>query len=456
VQLRRLLVNASFFEVEDYRRVNITGIASRPEEVRPGFMFVCGNEYQENCLDVIRQAVENGAAAVCVETKEEIPFPEVVLIRTSNCKRFLAVISRNFYGNPTQHMNLIAVTGSHGKTTVLWMVHEILKATARECIVIGSAHQKVGETVYAMNCDTPEPPITNWLLREGIQKRIGWAALECSFSGIQNDYLRYLQFDSIIFTDMYTNGRNHKMDYVYLEARKGLLDNLKTVNSPVIINLDDLYVRQITHPNAITYSIFHPAHVTARDISLDERGSRFIMETDQGNTEIQLSLPGIYHVYNSLGAAAWGLGENIPLDTIRTALENIQTIPGISPTSLHPPKDVTIHGEDIAQLEKVREWYEASLEKGTGKIITILCCQDLEPGMYQEVGQLLDRYNERIVLIPGDRHLHPGTADKLPIEKWIKTPDILYEPDPYKALQDTMENTSPGDQVLILSNRTRY
>ncbi len=454
--MRRLLFNASFFEVEDYRRVNILGIASRPEEVKPGFIFVCGNEYQENYLDVIRQAVENGAAAVCVETAEEIPFPEVVLIRTSNCKRFLAVISRNFYGNPTQHMNLIAVTGSHGKTTVLWMVHEILKATARECVVIGSAHQKVGETVYEMNCDTPEPPITNWLLREGIRKRIEWAALECSFSGIQNDYLRYLQFDSIIFTDMYTNGQDPQMDYVYLEARKGLLDNLKTVKSPVIINLDDLYVRQIVHPNAITYSIFHPAHVMAREIRLDERGSRFIMETDQGSTEIRLSLPGIYHVYNSLGAAAWGIGENIPLDTIRTALENIRTIPGISPTSLHPPKDVIIHGEDIAQPEKVREWYEASLEKGTGNIITILCCQDLDPELYQEVGQLLDKYNDRIVLIPEDQHLHRRKGDKLPIEEWIKAADISYEEDPYKALQDTMESTSRGDQVLILSNRIRY
>lgn len=453
--MRRLLFNASFFELEDYRRVNISGIASRPEGVKPGFIFVCGSEYEEDYLDVVRQAVENGAAAVCVETEEEIPFPEVVLIRTSNCKRFLAVISRNFYGNPTQHMNLIAVTGSHGKTTVLWMVHEILKATSRDCVVIGSAHQKVGETIYEMDCDTPEPPITNWLLREGIRKRVEWAALECSFTGIRNDYLRYLQFDSIIFTDMYTNDRNRQMDYVYLEARKGLLDNLKTVKSPVIINLDDLYVRQIVHPNAITYSIFHPADVTARGISLDERGSRFIIETDQGSTEIRLSLPGIYHVYNSLGAVAWGIGENIPLDTIRTALENIRTIPGISPTSLHLPKDVTIHGEDITQPEKIKEWYEVSLEKGRGKIITVLCCKDLDPKKYQEIGQLLDRYNDRVVLVSEDQRLYRKAGDKLPIEEWIKTPDISHEPDPYKALQDTVESTSWGDQVLILSKRTR-
>ena len=304
--LRELLAGTPVYEIIGRRRIDIKGIALRLEDVKNGSLYIClDNELSISYKEAVNQAIANGAVAIVVGSHQEIMDNSVTFVRTYHFRRFISAVSRNFYNNPSQNMSLVGITGSHGKTTVGWMIKSILDIAGVPGVMLGADYYQVGHHSWNAYSGEMDPLKMNQFLHKAVKEKVRWGIIECTYTGIVEDQFSHVWFDSIIYTDLFTYFQNQKADHHYFEMRKTLIDHLKTTHSPVIINVDDFYAFHLQRSGTVGYGLFNPADITARDLELFANSSEFLLVTPQGERKIKLNIPGIHNVYNALAAVGW-------------------------------------------------------------------------------------------------------------------------------------------------------
>jgi UDP-N-acetylmuramoyl-L-alanyl-D-glutamate--2,6-diaminopimelate ligase len=131
----------------------ITGIAYDSRAVEPGYLFFCVPGTQTDGHRFARQAVEAGAAALCVERPIELDVPQLVV---SDARRAMARIAAEFYARPADGILLIGVTGTNGKTTTTFLIESILAAAGHTTGVIGTIETHIAGDVEPGVRTTPE------------------------------------------------------------------------------------------------------------------------------------------------------------------------------------------------------------------------------------------------------------------------------------------------------------
>ncbi|GAG11357.1 unnamed protein product, partial [marine sediment metagenome] len=128
-RLENLLGDVEFAKAIRVEGVSVAGIAFNSQLVRPGFMFVAIPGAKADGHDYIPEAVRRGAAVVVAEREEAVPV-EVPAVIVKASRAALAGIARAFYGDPSRRLDVIGVTGTNGKTTVAYMLYELLGRAA--------------------------------------------------------------------------------------------------------------------------------------------------------------------------------------------------------------------------------------------------------------------------------------------------------------------------------------
>jgi len=116
MKLKQLLQGLEYSILSGDPEMEISGIHYDSRKVTPGSLFVCITGFQTDGHLFAEQAVEKGAVAVLGERKIESTLPAAQVI-TGNSRKALAVLASNYYGKPSQRMQVIGVTGTNGKTT---------------------------------------------------------------------------------------------------------------------------------------------------------------------------------------------------------------------------------------------------------------------------------------------------------------------------------------------------
>lgn len=449
--LKELLASTPIYEITGLRRVEITGLALHVEDVASGTLFIyhsslTGIPYEE----AVRQAVLKGAVAICID-QDQTPLPNnSTYIKTYHMNRFLSAVARNFYQNPSQSMNLVGVTGSHGKTTVGWMVQSVLGASGSDSIAMSMSRYQM-----ASEYSKPYPKGYNSIaihsrLRAAHTKNIRRGIIECSYTGIVEEILRHIRFNSLIYTDLYTYFQNQREDYHYFEIRKNLLDYLKSSNSPIIVNMDDFYAHELQHETIVSYGLFANFEVHAEEICLTPSGAEFTMVTPKEKTKMTLKVPGIHNVYNAMAACAWGCAEGLELAHIRAGLE------GFNESSLEHPSEklrgcmriVKAEGND---LEGLKERYKDIKEQAKGSITTILCVgSHQDSGTYKALGKLISEYCANLIITSNYQYPHHSMDTAFAIAQGSQTPTISHEADNFKALQKAVSTGGDGDVIIMI------
>jgi UDP-N-acetylmuramoyl-L-alanyl-D-glutamate--2,6-diaminopimelate ligase len=452
MHLRELLASTPVYELIGFGKMEVTGISIDPQEVEKGYLYIyCPDSSQLPYEEAIRCAVERGATAICIGREYEVIPYDVTFIVTYHVNRFISAVTRNFYRNPSQSMKLVGITGSHGKSTIGWMIKSILDASETSGVIIGAFYCKMGNQPYRTYENAIHPLTLNALLRQAIQQEIHLGVVECSYTAIVHEMLRHIWFDSIIYTDLYTYFQNQKTDYHYVEIRKTLMDHLKHVKSPVIVNMDDYYANQFKRDTVIGYGICNCHYVNAKDIQLSPHGSSFTITTPEGDCEIILKVPGIHNVYNALATVAWGLVEGMSLEYIKRGLMLFENSKDIDKMDRFD-ENVRIHVESITGVHSLEEVYLQLKVETSGKLVTILPVGgDFEVSEYQDIGQTVDRYSDHCIITLDYSSLQ-GSMDKaFGVAQQMGDTVIGHEMDYYKALQKAIDSAGEGGCVLVLS-----
>lgn len=451
--LRELLASTPVFEIIGRRRIDIKGIALRPEDVKKGYLYIyldAEDKSEASYEKAIAQAMENGAIAIVIGNHHKIPENSITFVRTYHFRRFLSAVSRNFYNNPSQNMSLVGITGSHGKTTVGWMIKSILTRAGIPGVMLGTDYCQVGDHSWNPYFCQLNPLNMNEFLHKAVKEQVHWGVIECTYTGIVGDQFSHVWFDSIIYTDLYTYFKNQKADYHYFEMRKTLIDHLKTTRSPVIVNVDDFYAFHLSRNGSVGYGLFNTADITAEKLELYPKSSDFLLITPQGNREVRLSVPGIHNVYNALAAVGWGLAEEMSLDHIVEGIEAFKDMPGLE-DQMELTDSIRIRDILHSDLDEIEDVFDRLNNEKNGDIVTVLCMDNSKDvAKYKRLGKIIGRHGGHCIMIHD--YFSDNNMDEVESAAAKKMDDIKihHQTDYYKAIQKAVTFLPHGGHILLV------
>ena len=153
MQLKELVKNISFKGQSDNREIKAITYDSR--KVKPGTLFVAISGIQDDGYKYIPQAIENGAVAILSNGRKPIT-KKIPILQVKDTRKAMSQISAQFYGNPSEKINIIGITGSNGKTSITHIIHHILKQANLNCSTLGTLGFQTPSGMMSTGFTTPE------------------------------------------------------------------------------------------------------------------------------------------------------------------------------------------------------------------------------------------------------------------------------------------------------------
>lgn len=330
MKLNQLLRGAEVIAVKGDRYLEIAGIYYDSKQLRNGGLFFAIKGSNVNGSEFIDEAIERGA--VCVVSEDDfITFKNVCKVKVKDARKACAVIANNFYQNPSDKMNIVGITGTNGKTTILYLIEAILQQAGRACGTIGTISYKVGERDIPAVNTTPSAIMLQMLLQEMQKAGISFCVMEVSSHSIHQHRIDGVKFNSAIFTNLSGEHLDYHKDMdEYFSVKKRLFDEL-TEDAQAIINVDDDYGMRITadtKARVLTYALRSEAEVKAEDIKYSVKGTYFKVRTPHGELNLRAPLIGEYNIYNILAAVSFALSKGIKAKEIEEAVRRFKGAPG--------------------------------------------------------------------------------------------------------------------------------
>ncbi len=313
----------------------VAGIAYDSRQVRPGYVFVAVPGEHHDGLEFVDDAMKRGASTV-VGTQARFAAREVTHVQVEDARRALAELADAFHQHPSGRLLLAGVTGTNGKTTTTFLLHDILTAAGLAPGLIGTVQYEVGARTIPAGRTTPQAVELQAMLDQMLHAGCKGAVMEVSSHALDQQRVLGCEFDAVIFTNL---TRDH-LDYHgtmerYFEAKQRLFLGLGegTKKTSAIINIDDPWGRRLAADSRIQASVLRfgcgsDADVRACDIRLHGQGSEFRVVGPWGESRLHLALLGQFNVMNALGAytaaRALGLEDRLTVE----ALASRQTVPG--------------------------------------------------------------------------------------------------------------------------------
>jgi UDP-N-acetylmuramoyl-L-alanyl-D-glutamate--2,6-diaminopimelate ligase len=312
----------------------IAGLACDSRQVRPGWLFVAipGNKLDGAAF--VEDAVARGAVAVVAQAFP--PQKEITAIRVANPREALARLASAFYGNPSHRLRVAGVTGTNGKTTVAYMIRDILESAGLPCGLIGTVEYRLGNRVIPASRTTPDSLTLQSYLAQMAQNGCAAAVMEVSSHALDQERAWGIEFDAAIFTNLTQDHLDyHKTMEAYFEAKKKLFTAVGRgrKKAVAVVNVDDPYGRRLAgcpdiKASLVTYGRAAGAGVRAEEVRLSASGTAFRAVTPWGAAGATLRLLGGYNISNALAAIAACGSMGIPLAASVQRLALMRAVPG--------------------------------------------------------------------------------------------------------------------------------
>lgn len=313
---------------------NIVSIENDNRKVQPGSLFICIKGYTVDGHDFAASAIENGAVAIIAEKKLEVDVPVIVV---KNTARAMAKLADYFYGQPTQHLRLIGITGTNGKTSVSHFIEKIFSNIGEKTGLIGTMYTKIGEETFETKNTTPESLTLQKTFKQMVDKGVQTAVMEVSSHALHMGRVHGCDYDIAVFTNLTQDHLDYHKTMDEYKRAKGLLfcqlGNAFNHDRPkyAVLNGDDPASKeyaQSTAANVVTYGIDSDADIRAVDIIMNASGTQFKLVTPQGAFEISMKLVGKFSVYNVLASITAALVAGISIQDIISTVESFKGVPG--------------------------------------------------------------------------------------------------------------------------------
>lgn len=443
MKLKQLLRRANItYSGED---CDIVLITDDSRKCKPSSVFVC----HKNVCEYVNQAKENGA--VLVIASEKVCENCIVVEDT---RKTYTTLCREFFCRADEKLNLIAVTGTNGKTSVSLALRYILEMNGIKCGVIGTVSG--GENCEnKSNMTTPDPFEIFSMLSAMVDASFKYCVVEASSQGLSQDRLYGIEFQFGIFTNLTEDHLDyHQTMENYKNAKLSLFFSCKNA----IINYDDTYSAEFQKAcfgKVVTYSAkSDEANFTAKNVRLEENFVGYELVSDSLIFRVGLRLCGDFWVSNSLAAIVCAYEIGIPCEKIIFALKSFSGVKGrMELVETNSEYKIII---DYAHTEDALKNALVSLKRFCkGRLILVFGCGgDREKQKRALMGQIASTYAE-IIFLTND---NPRTENPQEIIDNIllgikkRKSSVYIVQDRKKAIEKAIK-TAKKDDIILLAGK---
>ncbi|MBF6625760.1 UDP-N-acetylmuramoyl-L-alanyl-D-glutamate--2,6-diaminopimelate ligase [Aerococcaceae bacterium zg-BR9] len=372
------------------------------------FIAIRGERFDGH--QAIESVVKAGATVVIAEAFNEawLALPVSIVVVPSTY-RAQAILANAFYQEPSTKLNMVAITGTNGKTTTSTMISEWLMQLQRKTGLLGTLHYKVDKTYYPAVNTTPNALELQRLFNEMVDAGCTDAIIEASSHALQLGRLWYTDVDCAIFTNLTREHLDfHQTMDAYAYAKSLLFAQLGQhfqhgKPKVAIVNADDSYsaiMSQATAAEVVTYSV-RDSHATvyASDINVEQNFMTFTLHDRQHTYAITLNMIGEYNVSNYLAAySCLAYYYQIEPEQIIAAASQFKGVTGRTQMiDCQQPFQVVV---DFAHTPDAIENVLSTVAKSKkGKLITLIGHSggNRDSGARPEIGDIVFRYSDYIV-----------------------------------------------------------
>jgi UDP-N-acetylmuramoyl-L-alanyl-D-glutamate--2,6-diaminopimelate ligase len=332
MKLRRIIGDVDVLAHRGDLDVEINDIFCDSRAVATGGLFVAIKGLVVDGHRYVGAAVERGAAAVVVQ--EDIDIAGAVVVRVGDSRAALGHLADTFFDSPSMKLKLLGVTGTNGKTTICYILEQILKTAGKNPGVIGTINYRYGATSITPPNTTPESLDLVRLLSGMVGAGMDYAVMEVSSHALDLNRVDSCMFDAALFTNLTQDhlDYHHTMEnYFASKARlfRELIGRKKDTTS--VINADDPWGRRLideTKGKVMTYGMGDGADIRPTAFTADTRGVRGEGVTPYGKFRFDSNLLGRHNIYNLLAALGGAFAMGIDLETAVSGINRHIAVPG--------------------------------------------------------------------------------------------------------------------------------
>lgn len=443
--------------------IEVANIVTDSKQVTEGSLFLCIKGLHTDGHGFVKDAINAGAKVIVTEqVREACVGGAAAQIVLKNTRRAAALLYNAWYGNPTEKLKIIGVTGTNGKTSVCTLLSELFEAAGYRCGIIGtvccksadgralSRSQKKG----LANMTTPDPESLYAMLAQMAADSVEIVLMEATSHALALHKVDAIRFDTAVFTNL---SRDHldfhgEMD-AYFEAKKRLFSMCRQA----VINDDDSFGRQLLNEiscPAVTYSMAEGDYCA---LILERRGLggfRIRIRTPKEAFETDLPLVGEFFIKNALAAAAVALEYGVSSETVCACLRQTRGVCGrMERLTLEPPPNFTVlidyaHTPDA--LENLLKSVRACRGEGERIVLLFGCGGERDRGKRKEMAIIASRLADRIILTADNSRGEDPEQIFSDVLKGIdKEKEYVVIKDRQEAIAYAIESAREGDAILL-------
>jgi len=428
MNLERVIAALAPADVLRRAPVEIGDLAYDARAAGPGSLFFCVPGSRADGHDFAADAVANGAVALVVERPVDVDVPQLIV---PDVRRAMAPVAAEFFGRPSEELQVAGVTGTNGKTTTAFLLYSILAAAGRRPGLLGTIESRVGGERRPAIRTTPEAIDVQRAFHEMLDAGDRSCAMEATSHGSELGRLDQVRFAALVFTNLSQDHLDfHRTMERYFAAKQRLFLEGRP---PAAINVGNEWGRTLAadRSDALTFGFSDEAELGPAELD-----------------GIDLKLRGRFNAENALGALAASRLLGIDDDAIARGLEAVRGVPGRfeSVAEGQPFEVIVDYSHKPEALESV---LRTAREMTSGRVICVFGCGgDRDRGKRPLMGRIASELAD-VAIVTSD---NPRSEDPQAIIDEILagvTGEVEVEPDRAAAIERAISTADDGDVVLI-------
>jgi UDP-N-acetylmuramoyl-L-alanyl-D-glutamate--2,6-diaminopimelate ligase len=436
----------------------ITELFLDSRQVTPGALFCAIRGRVTDGARFVPEALRRGALAILSEDPRPGELDSgIAWIEVGSARRATALLAREWHGRPDEAMTLVGVTGTNGKTSVVYLLEAIATAAARPAGRIGTVtHARAGRE-WSAERTTPEAPDLYRLLRAMKDDGVELTAMEVSSHALALDRVGGARFSAAVFLNFTRDHLDFHGDMDrYFESKASLIEGLDPEAGAVLF-ADDARIASLagsTPARTLTFGRAEGADVRIARERCAIDGTDVEIQTPSGPVKIRTPLAGRFVPENAAAAAAVAVTVGLPLDAIAVGAETLRNVPGrMERIEEGQPFTVIVdyaHTEDALArlLAGIREMVDGRL------LVVFGCGGDRDAGKRPAMGRVAVEIADRTFLTSDN----PRSEDPRKILREILAGVASVPggsersrsiPDRGDAIREAVREALPGDVVVL-------
>ena len=451
--LKDILYRVTINRVIGSTSVAINNIEFDSRKIEFNDVFVSIKGVLSDGHNYIEKATDLGALVIICEKIPDKIINGITYVEVDNSNLALSVLAANYYGNPSDDIQLIGITGTNGKTTVATLLYKLFKKAGFKVGLLSTVKILIDNKEYKATHTTPDSLTINRYLKEMVDEGIEFCFMEVSSHGIDQMRTRNLNFKGAVFTNLSHDHLDYHKDFAaYRDVKKMFFDQLPK-NAFALTNSDDKngkYMLQNTKAKKYTYALKSIADYKSQ--VLENQFNGLLLKIN--GQELWVKLIGNFNAYNLLAiyAVADLLGlENLEILQLMSELESVdgrfQYV--VSKNNITAIVDYA-HTPDA--LKNILETINAIRSKNEDLITIVGCGGDRDVDKRPKMGNIAASLSSKVIFTSDNpRSENPATIIES-MEKGVSGENFnktLSISDRKQAIKTACQLAKNGDIILI-------